>query len=167
MSDSMFKLIPLEREFVPPVSKHEAAIRKLEEFTPNGEEVEVRVYPHLEFIDQGENLEAIICPSCKKRLELDHFSEDDPIGAWWQQANIEADVHRGEDIFELNSDATSRMPCCQAEVKFIDLEFDWPGGFAKFELAVSNPDLETLTEQQIHELEEILGCRLKLIRAYY
>ena len=167
MSDSMFKLIPAEPGFVPPTSKHSAAIRKLEELAPEGEEVEIRVYPHLEFIDQGENLEAIICPSCKKRLKIDHFSEDDPIGEWWQQANIDADVHRGEDIFELNPNATCLMPCCRSQVKFIDLEFDWPAGFASFELTVSNPNLETLTHQQIQELEQILGCRLKLIRAYY
>lgn len=166
MSDSMFKLIPVERGFVPPTAKHAAAIRKLEEFAPDGEEVETRVHPHLEFIDQGENLEAIICPSCKKRLEIDHFSEDDPIDKWWHKANDEADVHHGKAVFELNPGATCRMPCCQAQVKFIDLEFDWPGGFARFELTVSNPDLD-LTHQQIQELEQILGCRLKLIRAYY
>jgi hypothetical protein len=163
----MFKVIPEERGFVPPVSRHELAIRKLEEFTPEGEEVEIRVYPHLEFIDQGENLEAIVCPCCKHRLEIDHFSENDPIGEWWQQANVEADVHRGKDVFELNPDAVCQMPCCQARVKFIDFEFDWPGGFAKFELTVSNPNLETLTREQIQELEEILACRLKFIRAYY
>ena len=152
---------------MPPTWTHKAAIRKLGDFAPEGEEVEIRVHPHLEFIDQGENLEAIVCPCCKKRLEIDHFSDDDPIGEWWQQANIEADVHRGEDIFELNPEASCQMPCCQAQVKFIDLEFDWPGGFSKFELTVSNPDLETLTPSQIQELEEVLGCRLKLIRAYY
>jgi len=163
----MFKVIPKQRGFVPPASRQEAAIRKLEEFAPEREEVEIRVYPHLEFIDQSENLEAIVCPSCRQRLEIDHFSENDPISEWWQQTNIEADVHRGEDIFELNPDAVCRMPCCKAQVKFIDLEFDWPGGFAKFELTVSNPDLETLTRGQLQELEEILGCRLRLVRAYY
>ena len=167
MSDSMFKLIPVEREFVPPAEKHQAAIRRLEEFAPEGEEVEVRVHPHLEFIDQGENLEAVLCPSCGKRLQLDHLSEADPICEWWDQASIEADVHRGEDVFELNPDATCQMPCCQARVKFIDLEFDWPAGFSKFELTVSNPNLETLTQRQIQELEQVVGCQLKLIRAYY
>jgi len=163
----MFKLIPEDREFVPDTSTHQQAIRKLEEFAPEGEEAEVRIRPHLEFIDQGENLEAILCPSCGRRLEIDYFSEMDPIGEWWRQANIEADVHRGEDVFELNPDAVCCMPCCQARVKFIDLEFDWPGGFATFELTVSNPQVETLTRAQLQELEDILGCRLKLIRAYY
>ena len=167
MSESMFKLIPVERGFVPPAAKHGAAIRKLEELAPDGEEVEARVHPHLEFIDQGENLEAIICPSCTRRLEIDHFSEDDPIGEWWRQASDAADVHHGDDIFELNPEATCQMPCCQARVKFIDLMFDWPGGFARFELTVSNPNLTTLTQPQIEELEQILSCRLSLIRAHY
>jgi len=163
----MFKLIPVERGIVPPAAKHEAAIRTLEKLAPEGEDVKVEVHSHLEFIDQGENLEAILCPSCGKRLELNHFSELDPIYEWWDQANIEADVHRGEDIFELNPDAICEMPCCHARVKFIDLEFDWPGGFSKFELSVSNRNLETLTRQQIEELEQVLDCQLKLIRAYY
>lgn len=167
MSDNLFKVIPETQGFLPDVSTHEAAIRKLEEFTPDGEQVEVHVYPHLEFIDQGANLEAIVCPSCKQRLRIDYFSDNDPVGDWWQKANVEADIHRGEDVFELNPDTICKMPCCQAQARFVDLEFDWPGGFARFELTALNPDLETLTQAQIQELEEILGCRLKLIRAHY
>ena len=167
MSEDLFKVIPESRGFVPDAFTYKNAIRKLEEFTPDGEEVEVRVYQHLEFIDQGENLEAIICPCCKQRLRIDHSSANDPIGDWWQKANVEADIHRGQDVFELNLEAVCQMPCCQEQVKCVDLEFDWLGGFAKFELTARNPDLETLTHEQILELEEILGCRLTLIRDHY
>lgn len=166
MSDHMLKLIPAERGFVPKRSTHERAIRKLQEFTPDGEEVEVRVYPHLEFIDQGENLEAILCPACKRRLEINH-SDDDPIDDWWYAVNDAADVHHGEDVFELNPRAVCRMPCCQAKVKFIDLEFDLPGGFSKFALTAFNPEIDDLTATQLRELETILGCSLKVIWAYY
>ena len=161
---------------MPDACTHQQAVQRLEEFFTEHEGVSVRIYPHLEFIDQGENLEAIICPSCAARLVIDYFNEDDPIREWWDQANLEADVHHGEDVFELNPGAGCRMPCCQAEVKFIDLEFDWPGGFARFELTIDNPQVErpidnpqsdTLTPAQLHELEAILGCQLRLIWARY
>jgi hypothetical protein len=166
MSD-VLKLIPEEREFVPVASSHDAAIRKLEEFAPEGEEVEVKLYPHLEFIDQGECLEAILCPSCKHKLILNFFSEDDPVRVWWEQVNLDADLTNGEDVFELNQDAVCRMPCCQQEVKFIDLQFEEPAGFAKFELSIWEPEIDSLSDEQLRELEKILGCRLKLIWAHY
>jgi hypothetical protein len=176
MSDSILKLIPEERGFVPEVSTHQQAIKRLGEFFTDHEEVSVCIHPHLEFVDQGENLEAIICPSCATRLELNYFVDDDPVRIWWDQVNLDADVHHGEDVFELNPDAICRMPCCQDVVKFIDLQFDWPGGFAEFELQIDNPQVEnpivnpqedTLSPEQLRELENLLGCRLRVIWARY
>jgi len=60
MSEDLFKITPETRGFVPDASTNKNAIRKLEEFTPDGEEVDVHVYQHLEFIDQGENLDSKI-----------------------------------------------------------------------------------------------------------
>jgi hypothetical protein len=50
----------------------------------------------------------------------------------------------------------------------MDIEFDWPAGFARFELNVMNPNVkDNLTKTQLLQLEEILGCPLKQVRAHY
>ncbi len=133
----------------------------LESFFPEGEEFESEVYDKTEFIDQGENIEAVICPSCQKRLNLDHFNEDDSIGAWWyglSESMEEADL----------TSITTKMPCCGQTVNLMDIAFDWPAGFARFELNVMNPNVkDNLTKTQLLQLEEILGCPLKQVRAHY
>jgi hypothetical protein len=60
------------------------------------------------------------------------------------------------------------MPCCQNKVLSTDLTFDWPAGFAKFELSAMNPNINhDLPPEQIAELEVVLKCKLKQIRAHY
>jgi len=73
MSDNYLKLIPFDIGFVPDERSHQEAINYLEQLTPDGEEVEVEVYSKVTFIDQGQNLEEVICPSCKASLKNDHF----------------------------------------------------------------------------------------------
>lgn len=130
-------------------------------FFPEGEDFQAEIYDEIEFIDQGENIEAVICPACEKRLEMDHFTEGDPIVAWWY------------DLSEVMEEAavasiTTKMPCCGQVVRMMDLEFDWPAGFARFELSVMNPnEADNLTELQLHELEQILDCQLRQVRAHY
>lgn len=133
----------------------------LESFFPEGEEFDSEVYDKTEFIDQGENFEAVICSSCKKRLNLDHLSEDDPIVAWWYGLS---DSMEGADLTSI----TTKMPCCGRVARLMDFEFDWPAGFARFEMNVMNPNVkDNLTKTQLLQLEEILGCPLKQVRAHY
>jgi hypothetical protein len=119
------------------------------------------VYDRIQFIDQGENIEAVVCPACKKRSHLEHFKENDPVVAWWydlSDAMCETDVET----------LTTGMPCCGAKVRIMELEFDWPAGFARFELSVMNPNSgDNLTETQIGDLEQILGCPLRQVRSHY
>ncbi len=165
MSDDYLKIIPEDLSFVPDESGYEKAIQKLESWTPDGEEVEIQVYDHVEFIDQGENLEAIICPACNKRLNK---LDDNLVNDWWENANLGADMTKGEGVFRLDDSCVVKMPCCRKEVKFTDLKFDWPAGFARFELSAHNPYLESnLSDDRLHELEEILVCKLIQIRASY
>jgi len=162
MSDNYLKLIPKDPNFIPDQSTHQDAINLLEELTPDGEEVEAEVYSQLTFIDQGQNLEEIVCPSCSKVLALDPCSEEDADGE-----KIIEEIDRQSENNELES-GLIKMPCCNNNVKTTDLEFEWPAGFAKFELSSLNPEIERpLSEVAIKSLANILGCELIEIWAHY
>jgi hypothetical protein len=64
MSDDYIKLIPTDTSYVPSKPLRIEAIRLLEQMLPEGEECEAEVYDRVTFIDQGENLSIIVCPSC-------------------------------------------------------------------------------------------------------
>lgn len=122
----------------------------------------------MEFIDQGEYLEAILCPLCDARLNIDYFSEDDPIRAWWDEAIIKADLTGGNGRFKFNDECSLEMPCCRRTVLFTSLRFHSPAGFSRFELSMLNPGIaDPLPEEQIRELETALGCELVQIWARY
>lgn len=162
MSDNYLKLIPADSYFVPDESTHQEAITLLEALTPDGEEVEVEIYEQLTFIDQGQNLEAIICPSCNTVLNQDHYSED--------ETDCEKIFHEIDNQSEggVLESGFIKMPCCSTMVKTIDLKFNWPAGFSKFELSALNPEIERpLNKDHTKALSEILGCELIEIWAHY
>ena len=66
MSDDYLIFIPVDQDHVPPVPRREAAVEFLQALLPNAEEITGRVSEELEFVDCGENLERIQCPSCSK-----------------------------------------------------------------------------------------------------
>lgn len=79
-----------------------------------------------------------------------------------------ADLAKGAIPFELDEDCIVMMPCCGERTKFINLQFDGPAGFARFELPVHNPRFtEILDKDKIPVLESLLGCSLLQIRAHY
>lgn len=161
MSDDYLKIIPADARHIPPAERHARAIQHLEHLFPDGEECTVEIYDAVQFIDQGENIEAVICPACGARTQIDHFSEDDPGLQWWYELGDRMEQDPAEAI-------VTTMPCCRADAQLLDLEFDWPAGFARFELNIRNPNVsENLSAAQVAEMEAILGCKLKQVRAHY
>jgi hypothetical protein len=158
MSDDYIKLIPTDPAYVPPKHLQEKAIRLLEEMLPEGEECEAEVYERLMFIDQGENLSVIFCPSCREALQ---FHDDEAVREWWHSVDDEVQDQGAEGV-------TVTMPCCQKRVLLTELTFDWPAGFARFELSAMNPSIShDLPLEQVAELENVLKCKLKQIWAHY
>jgi hypothetical protein len=43
------------------------------------------------------------------------------------------------------------------------LNYDWPQGFARFRIEAKNPNLAKLPEETLHQFEEILGCKTRII----
>jgi hypothetical protein len=66
----------------------------------------------------------------------------------------------GEEGFQLSKD---QMSCCSAEHTLHELEYQWPQGFARCELSLTNPNIGKLSDAQRVQLESLLGCRVRII----
>ncbi|GAA1250409.1 hypothetical protein [Oryzihumus leptocrescens] len=156
MSDSYIRLIPTNPDWQP---THEAAaaaaayVASL--FSGSGgdvEEVEYEFYDRMTLIDAGENTSQITCARCSRDIGL----------------NWLGDLVRenGGPSFE-HLDAT--VPCCAAVVPLNRLHYDWPIGFARFEVSAMNPtraqyELDTV---ELARLAELLGHPVAQILAHY
>lgn len=162
MSDQVLKLIPEDKDFLPDKSSAEKARELLEDFFPDGEQTEVEFSESVRFIDSGENLERIACSLCNKTTEINPFQENDAGTAWWY--GTDEALSGAPDLNMLNV----KMPCCGHSSPVQDIDFCGAAGFSKFELCIWNPYAENgISEEQVSELENLLGCKLKQIWAHY
>lgn len=161
MSDDVLKIIPKNPDYVPSDQSQVEAVAALEKLLPDGEMCNAEVYQDMNFIDCGENLESVICPECGAKTEIDYFAEEDPGLEWWYHLN---------DLMEDNPVPAIEvaMPCCGKKIQFMDVKFNWPCGFARFELSIYNPNIsENLSKSELQRFEIILGCELIQVRAHY
>ena len=153
MSVNILRLIPTSPDYVPDLLSQERAVALLKsQFLPNPgplSEVTARVTEQVEFIDQGENFERIVCPFCSSELAAE----------WWQ--GVMDDSYEGHF-----ADLRITTPCCHTESSLNDLLYEWPAGFARFVLAIRDPILEP-THEMLDILERLLGCRIRVIWAHY
>jgi hypothetical protein len=54
-------------------------------------------------------------------------------------------------------DLTAAVPCCGRRVSLNELDYDWPCGFARFELALWNPGRGWLTDEELSAVAHALG----------
>lgn len=80
-----------------------------------------KFYDRVTLIDAGENTTRIVCSRCDGDIDLDWFW--DLIG------------QHGESFDML--DVT--VPCCNAVASLDTLRYEWPVGFARFEMSAINP----------------------------
>ena len=78
MSDHVLSIIPIDQNYIPRAEAQQIAVALLQEMLPDGEMCQAEAYDQLRFIDQGENCEAVLCPSCGRRFPIDFLTEDDP-----------------------------------------------------------------------------------------
>lgn len=161
MSSDYLKLVPADPHYVPDKAAQKSAVAALEALLPEGSECEAQDFGHVAFIDQGENLEAILCPACAKRLPLYDGANASAYHDW---------LHGTLDKIEDGSTEgiAVTMPCCSHSVPLTTLRFDWPAAFARFELSILDPGIgENLSKEQLAHFEKILGCELHQVRAHY
>lgn len=150
MSDDFVRIIPADPQFTPPAGTREAALQRLSSWLPSAGDITSDLSEEIRFVDPGANLERVECPSCKSDL----FD-------WWQDAMEEAsaDGFRSLEVV---------VPCCQAETTLNDLRYKWPAGFARFVIELRNPGRgDALTEGELGQLENLLGCKLRQVLAHY
>jgi hypothetical protein len=149
MSDNYLHLVPCDPEFDPDPPRVAEAVKLLASFLPNADDVSVRQSEEVQFIDQGENFERVLCPGCGSDLtEL--------WGDWMDEAA--ASGFRSRDI---------SPPCCGAETELNGLVYEWPAAFGRFLLTALNPRMGGwLPQDQQTAIEEILGCPLRQVLSH-
>jgi DNA-directed RNA polymerase subunit N (RpoN/RPB10) len=146
MSDNYLKLIPTDPTLVPAPASQQSAVSLLKSLLPNAVEIENVVTDNVTFVDCGSTLETIRCPSCSAAIKED----------WWIKA---MDRAADQEFSNLMVDT----PCCRKATSLNDLKYDWPQGFARFQVKALNPGIREFSPTHQAKLEEILGCPLRQI----
>ena len=148
MSYYLFKLIPKDPQYIPNINLQKE-VKGFLQLIYDDYKILIRITDNVEFIDCGENFEDIICPKCNHSLDM---------GWWGQTMSLMYENHFSEPDFVL--------PCCNKMCRIYDLQYKWDCGFSKFVIEILDPE-EELSYSQLAELEKVIGCELKVIRARY
>ncbi|MEV7883327.1 hypothetical protein ACWD3I_13045 [Streptomyces sp. NPDC002817] len=153
MSDTVLSVIPTDphrQPWRPAADRATALVTALTGGLAVDTDVEVDVdrYAAPAVVDSGQNLTRIGCPHCRGSIDLD----------WW--AELVADHQDGF------ASPSADVPCCDATTSLDTLDFDWPCGFARFEIAAWNPELSRLTDEQPAAVAKALGHPVRQIRAH-
>ncbi|MBK6016011.1 hypothetical protein [Streptomyces sp. MBT53] len=111
--------------------------------------IDVDWYPIPTAVDCGGNLHRIGCPHCGA-----------PIDREWYADLVEHHPHGFPTL-------AVTVPCCAAGTSLDALDYDWPCGFARFEIAVWNPGrLIRFGDDELSAVAETLGHPVRQIRAH-
>jgi hypothetical protein len=150
MTVNLLQLIPQQPAFMPGKNPIELAKQFLQTRLPKANEVYTRVSFEIRFMDAGENFKSIACPVCGKEIS----------GDWWSAA-----MDKGQKTKYIDLDIVT--PCCTSKTTLNDLTYYFPQGFARFFLAARNPGISEFDEPSQQKLEQILGCKLRVIWPQY
>jgi hypothetical protein len=147
MSDNWIRIIPEQPDLVPVEERQQRAILHLRTIVAQTAELRAFTHDQIVFVDCGGNFESVVCPSCGADIDIDSWQG-------WMDEDFDG---KG---FTLSKHA---MSCCGAEHTLHELRYQLPQGFGRFEVSAMNPDVGELSEDQIALLEQILGCRVRII----
>lgn len=154
MSDTVYSVIPADPHWQPGRDAGDRAAALVLRLVPEDDggfdtEIEVDWYDTVTAVDCGQNLTRIGCPSCGA-----------PIGHEWYGDLL--DAHDDDGFVTL----AVTVPCCGAATSLDALEYERPCGFARFEIAVWNPDREPFDEGELSAIGEVLGHPVRQILAH-
>ena|SRR5215467_3819310 len=151
MSDFYASVIPTDVNWQPTrqaAARAEKLVRSLFP-DPDGvhQEIGIHFYNRITAVDAGENLGRITCPHCHADIPLD----------WYQDLLEQADEQF--DSLEVT------VPCCHTGTSLHILDYDWPCGFARFEIEVANPARVPgeFTIDELNSVATILGHPVRQI----
>jgi NAD-dependent SIR2 family protein deacetylase len=150
MSDDVLSVIPTDPHWQPDRAAADRAAVVLSGLEL-GDSVRVDVTWHkaLTVVDCGGNLEKIECDLCDGSIPVE----------WWGDL---LEAHCEDGFPTLVAD----VPCCGGKTSLDALRYDWPCGFARFEIAVWNPDHEWFSEVELSTVADALGHPVRQIRAH-
>lgn len=155
MSDNWIRLIPATPSWQPDSVAAESAAEYVSGLFagPGGsaDEVEATFHDEVVLIDSGVNTASFTCPACSAVTEVD-----------WVLHVVD---ERSGTLRDLNV----HLPCCGAEASLNDLDYDWPMGFARFEIGVLNGTRAgyELDESELREVRALLGHPVRQVLAHY
>jgi hypothetical protein len=148
MSATCLKLISIDPGFVPDKLKEEKAKEFLNKTFKNSE-IKIIKTDNIEFVDQGSNFESVSCNYCRHNIDIEI----------WQNAMDKAYKTHFKDL-------SFMTPCCHKSTSLNDLKYNWPAGFAKFVISITDPTAD-ISNDVINELETIFGTKIRKIWAHY
>jgi hypothetical protein len=150
VSENLLRIVPTVPAWTPVEASAAAAAAALREMCPFAADLLIRRYADVTFIDQGGNFERLRCPACAAELET----------AWWQERMEDASATRFTIL-------NAVMPCCNSVVSLNDLDYEWPAGFARFELQVRSPGRSWLSPDEMAQVSALLGITVRQVISQY
>jgi hypothetical protein len=124
VSDNWIRLIPTDPNWQPEPTAVEDAIAFVRGLfstaNASADEVSWTLHERIAFIDSGVNTASVKCSLCGAVTDVE-----------WV---FEVVSERADDLGNLDT----AMPCCGARANLNELRYDWPMGFARFEIEVMN-----------------------------
>jgi hypothetical protein len=153
VSDNVLSIIPTDPHWQPDQTAADRAAAIIAELAPDpdGVDVDINIDWHdtITVVDCGANLERIGCPTCGALIDTQ----------WWSDL-LEERCDSGFD------DLTATVPCCGASTRLDALTYEWPCGFARFEIAIWNPGRDWFTDQEMTAVADALGHPVRQIMAH-
>ncbi|MFD9004067.1 hypothetical protein ACFV0T_24405 [Streptomyces sp. NPDC059582] len=154
MSDDVLSIIPTDPRWQPERDAVDRAVSLAEKPAPgvvDGADVEIDVMWHdvVTVVDCGGDLQSVGCPLCRASIATE----------WWRDL-LEDHCDDGFTTLAI------QVPCCGGSITLDALEYDWPCGFARFEIAIWNPERLWFGEDELTALGDALGHPVRQIRAH-
>jgi hypothetical protein len=146
MSQNWLRVIATDPTWVPDHVADARGKTVLQQQAPGAEEVSTKRFSEITFVGRGWNFEAVYCPICEAKLSI----------PWWQK-KMDASF---ESAF---ANLRVTTPCCGRSTTLNGLRYDWPMGFARWELVAVSPGRSKLNEDEMIELEQAIGHGLRQI----
>ncbi|WP_329378382.1 hypothetical protein [Streptomyces sp. NBC_01716] len=153
MSDNILSVIPTDPHWQPDPGAADRTAAVVAELVPGltdgFADVQVSWHDAIMIVDCGANLERIGCPRCAGSVDPN----------WWTE------------LLEIRGDTglstlLAHVPCCGAELSIDTLEYEWPCGFARFEIAIWNPGRDWFTGEELTALTAALGRPVRQVMAH-
>ncbi|GGV90027.1 hypothetical protein [Streptomyces massasporeus] len=154
MSDDVLSVIPTDPHWQPEQAAADRTASIVEDLAPglpDGVDVEIDVTWHdtLTVVDCGQNLQKIGCPHCGASIDIE----------WWADL---LEAHCDDGFVTL----AVVVPCCGTATSLDALDYDWPCGFARFEIAIWNPERAWFSDEELAAIGEALGHPVQQVRAH-